>query len=131
MRRLEVKAAGAALGAVASAPLDREQPRIRRSSRVREPTVGRVLAALLGTLPVTVLAAALISRALPAGGELGFALAYFATIPLWTFLVCRVLVARTSTRAWTWCVVVSVAFASALYLVPQHNPVLRSSSPLD
>lgn len=129
MSRLEVKAAGAALGAVARVPLGRQQPRTRRSSRVREPTVGRVLAALLGTLPMTVLAAALMSRAIPGGGELGFALAYLAAIPLWTLLVCRVLVARTSTRAWTWCVVVSAAFASALYLVPEHDPVLQSSSP--
>lgn len=126
MRLLEVKPA---VGIAALARPEQRQSRTRRSKRAGQPSVGRLLAALLGTVPVTLLAAALIIRVTPPGSELGFGLAYLAAIPLWTYLVCQVLVARTSFRAWTWCLVASAAVASALYLIPGHRPDLQSSSP--
>lgn len=125
----EVKRGWAELLETAPLELPQRQPRSERSARSRRPGASQLAAALLGTLPVTLLAAALVGRAIPGDGELAFALGYFFAIPLWTFLTCRMLVAQSPGRAWTWCVVASVAAAVGLSLVPQPRSVdaLQSS----
>ena len=69
----------------------------RNKLRYTPPTPGRVLAATLGTLPVSVLLAAAIDRCLPAPAPIAFGVAYLAWLPIWLGLVCWV-ACRTSAR---------------------------------
>ncbi|WP_438025469.1 hypothetical protein [Sorangium sp. So ce233] len=79
----------------------------------------RVLAALVGTLPVAVLAGVCLARFAPlsegARGTLGFAL----VVPLWAAAMCVAFLARSAARAWGVCAALSAVLLALSYAVPQ------------
>ena len=71
----------------------------------------RVLAALLGTMPVAVLAAVCLARFLPFAEATRFTLGFTLAFPLWLACMCVAFLARSGARAWGWCLGVSAALA--------------------
>jgi hypothetical protein len=69
----------------------------------------RVLAALAGTLPVSVLGAICAGRLAPLSDEARVALAVALAIPLWVLAACALALARSGVRAWLWCGGLSLA----------------------
>ncbi|MET0594281.1 MAG: hypothetical protein ABW133_16385 [Polyangiaceae bacterium] len=63
----------------------------------------RVGAALVGTLPVALLAGLLVARLLPASEETRFAIGHAVVIPFWIGGMCLASLARSGTRAWIMC----------------------------
>ncbi len=78
----------------------------------------RVVTAILGTLPLSVLATACLARFLPGAPELRFALAFGLAIPLWVTAMCASFLARSGARAALTCALVTVALAALAYGVP-------------
>lgn len=73
------------------------------------------LAALFGTLPVALLAAAALGRFLPLSADARFALAFLLVIPLWIAAMCVAFLARRGAQAWAWCIGLSALLAALVY----------------
>jgi hypothetical protein len=82
------------------------------------PTASRVIAALLGTLPVALFAAAALARFLPAPEPVRFAIGYSAMLPLWLAAMCWIAVARSGRRAWLLCAAATVLTAALVLAIP-------------
>lgn len=63
----------------------------------------RVIAALLGTMPVAFLASLALARQLPLALESRFSLGLLLFFPLWVTALCWVWLSRSWLRAWLWC----------------------------
>ena len=83
------------------------------------PTASRVLAAILGTLPLGLFAAAALARFLPASEPIAFAVGYSLMLPIWLAAMCWIALARSGRRAWLLCAL-SAAVAAALVLTIPH-----------
>jgi biotin transporter BioY len=79
----------------------------------------RVLAALVGTLPVAVLGTACLSRFLPAGAEARMAIGAALAIPLWILAMCTVALSRSAARAWLWCGGLALVVGALAYGIPR------------
>ncbi len=63
----------------------------------------RVGAAVIGTLPVALLAGLLAARVVPGSEDVRFAVGHALVIPLWVAGMCLAALARSGTRAWLTC----------------------------
>ncbi|WP_437675082.1 hypothetical protein [Sorangium sp. So ce131] len=79
----------------------------------------RVLAALVGTLPIAVLGGACLSRFAPLAEEARFILGYALAVPLWVGAMCLAFLARSAARAWAVCAAISALLGALAYAVPQ------------
>lgn len=79
----------------------------------------RVLAALLGTLPVALLASAALARFLPLSEDARFAVGFTAAIPLWIAGMCFGFLARSGTKACGACLLASGLLGALVYYVPR------------
>ncbi|WP_437633791.1 hypothetical protein [Sorangium sp. So ce854] len=88
-----------------------------RIARLEAPL--RVVAALVGTLPVALLSGVCLARFAPlsegARGALGFSL----VVPLWVAAMCVAFLARSAARAWGMCAALSAVLFALAYAVPQ------------
>jgi hypothetical protein len=100
-----------------SGPAAAERGLARR--RVSRPTRSKVLAALVGTLAPSILAAAALGRFAPASEPARFALGYALALPIWIAAMCLVALAPTGRRAWLLCAL-ATAVAGALALAIPH-----------
>lgn len=87
--------------------------------RTRQPgsaldRIARTSAALAGTLPPAVLAAATIATHLPLARDLRFAVGFFAVIPLWVAAMLTVFLLRRGWIAWPLCIAVTAALAATV-----------------
>jgi hypothetical protein len=65
--------------------------------------------------PVALLGSALLGRFLPLSEDARFALGFALAIPLWLAAMCVVRLARSSARAWLWCVGASLLLGSFVF----------------
>ncbi len=79
----------------------------------------RLLAALVGTLPVAVLASACVARFAPLSGDTRSLLGFALVVPLWVTAMCVAFLARSATRAWGVCAALSAVLFALAYGVPQ------------
>lgn len=91
---------------------------VEPAQKPRVDAVHRVLAALVGTLPVAVLASACVARFLPLAEAARFILGFTLAIPLWVTAMCFVFLARSGARAWGFCLGASVLLGALAYGVP-------------
>jgi len=75
----------------------------------------RILAAILGTLPVALLGSACLARFLPLSEDARFAIGLTAAIPLWITGMCFAYLARSGARAWLVCLLTCAAMAVVVY----------------
>lgn len=78
-------------------------------------TIACTLAALFGTLPVALFAAAAIGRFLPLSADARFALAFLLVIPLWIAAMCVAFLTKNGARAWACCITLSVLLGTLVY----------------
>jgi hypothetical protein len=78
--------------------LDRSLRRARLADALRD------LAAIAGTLPVTVLLSVGLARALPFEEPLRLAIAFTLAIPIWIVTMLVTFLARSAGAAWAFCV---------------------------
>lgn len=81
----------------------------------------RVSAALIGTLPVALLAGVSLARFLPLTLEVRFALGFTLVLPVWVALMCVTFLARSAARAWA----LNLALAVPLALVVAWSMWMR------
>jgi hypothetical protein len=62
----------------------------------------RTLAALGGSLPVSLLLGIALAAALPLRLELRYLIGAYSVVPLWAALACCLFLARSAWRAWLW-----------------------------
>ncbi|WP_437967004.1 hypothetical protein WMF04_46890 [Sorangium sp. So ce260] len=79
----------------------------------------RQLAALVGTLPVAVLASACVARFAPLSGDTRSVLGFALVAPLWVTAMCVAFLARSAARAWAVCAALSAVLFALAYGVPQ------------
>ncbi|WP_437599048.1 hypothetical protein [Sorangium sp. So ce590] len=79
----------------------------------------RQLAALVGTLPVAILASACVARFAPLPGDTPGVLGFALVVPLWVTAMCGAFLARSATRAWGVCAALSAVLFVLTYGVPQ------------
>lgn len=79
----------------------------------------RVLAALVGTLPVATLASACLARLLPLEEPARFTVGFTLAIPAWVAAMCVVFLARSAQRAWGVCAGAALLLGALAYGVPQ------------
>lgn len=79
----------------------------------------RSSAALLGTLPPSVLASAALSRFLPLSEPVRFTLGFALAFPLWAGLICWVFLLRRAATAWAVCLGLSLALAACAWGFPR------------
>ena len=94
-------------------------PARRTRRRADRPNTAKVLAALLGTLPASILAAAALARFAPAEEPTRLALGYALALPIWIAAMCLVALVRSGRRAWLLCAL-ATAVAGALALAIPH-----------
>lgn len=82
------------------------------------PTTSRVLASTLGTLPVSILAAAALARFLPLSEPVALAVAYALWVPIWIAAACWIARTQRASRAWLLALTSAVAVAAFVFLVP-------------
>ena len=78
----------------------------------------RVAAALVGTLPVAVLAAICVAMYAPLSDEARFVAGFVLVIPLWVAGMCWVDLARGAGRAWLGCGIAAAVLAALVFAVP-------------
>lgn len=78
----------------------------------------RVLAALLGTLPPSVLLTAALCRFLPLNEGLRYAIGFASSLPIWVALICIVFLSRSAVRSWGTCSALSASLIVLLYGLP-------------
>ncbi|WP_437832152.1 hypothetical protein [Sorangium sp. So ce1153] len=78
----------------------------------------RVLAALLGTLPLAFLASVCLSRFAPLAEGARSILGWSLAVPLWVAAMCVVFLARSGARAWGGCAALSAVLFALAYGVP-------------
>ncbi|WP_437316353.1 hypothetical protein [Sorangium sp. So ce385] len=79
----------------------------------------RPLAALVGTLPVAVLASACVARFAPLSADTRGVLAFALVAPLWVTAMCVAFLARSAARAWAVCAALGAVLLALAYGVPQ------------
>jgi hypothetical protein len=79
----------------------------------------RLLAALLGTLPVAVLAGACLARFVSLPEDARFILGFTLVIPLWVTAMCFAFLSRSAVRVWVVCAVLGAMLGALAYGVPQ------------
>lgn len=72
----------------------------------------RVVAALLGTLPLAALVSVCLARHLPLSRDAAFAIAYVALIPTWITAMCLAFLARSGLRCLLLCAALSGLLAA-------------------
>ncbi len=82
--------------------------RVARRPQLNHST-SRTLAALAGSLPVSLLLGVALAAALPLRLELRYLIGAYSVVPLWAALACSLFLARNGGRAWLW-----LALAGAL-----------------
>lgn len=82
--------------------------RVARRQQLNHST-SRTLAALVGSLPVSLLFGVALAAALPLRLELRYLIGAYAVVPLWAALACCLFLVRNARRAWLW-----LALAGAL-----------------
>ncbi len=78
----------------------------------------RVLAALVGTLPLAVLASVCLARRLPLAEGARLTLGFTLAIPVWVAVMCLVFLARGGWRAWGLCSAATLLLGLLSYGVP-------------
>lgn len=84
----------------------------RRGRPVRS---GQIAAALLGTLPPSLLGAAGLARFLPCALGTRFVVGYLLALPLWLAAICFAILTRDGRRAWLGCAAATLLAACACY----------------
>lgn len=79
----------------------------------------RVLAALVGTLPLAVLASVCLARFAPFAESTRAALGFSLVVPLWLAAMCFAFLARSAARAWGVCAALGAVLLALAYVVPQ------------
>ena len=79
----------------------------------------RVVAALVGTLPVAVLGSVCLAKLLPFDEATRVALGFTLAIPLWVALMSFAFLARSGWRAWAWCLVATLLLGLVTHGIPQ------------
>jgi hypothetical protein len=85
--------------------------RVARRPQLNHST-SRTLAALVGSLPASLLLGIALAAALPVRLELRYLIGAYSVVPLWAGLACCLFLVRSARRAWLW-----LAFACALATV--------------
>ena len=65
-------------------------------------STSRTLAALVGSLPVSLLLGIALAAALPLRLELRYLIGVYSVVPLWAALACGLFLVRNAGRAWLW-----------------------------
>ncbi|WP_441290379.1 hypothetical protein ACSRUE_07305 [Sorangium sp. KYC3313] len=78
----------------------------------------RVLAALVGTLPLAVLASVCLARFAPLAESTRSALGFSLVVPLWLAAMCFAFLARSAARAWGVCAALGAVLLALAYVVP-------------
>jgi hypothetical protein len=78
----------------------------------------RIAAALVGTLPVAVLAAICVAKYAPLDAEPRFVAGFLLVIPLWVAAICWVFLARGAARAWLACGLAALVLAALVCALP-------------
>ena len=79
----------------------------------------RVLAAVLGTLPVALVASVCLARFLPLAEATRFAIGISLSVPLWVAAMCFVFLARSGWRALGACLTAALLFSLFAYALPR------------
>ncbi|WP_437528323.1 hypothetical protein WME79_44770 [Sorangium sp. So ce726] len=79
----------------------------------------RVLAALVGTLPLAVLASVCLARFAPLAEDTRSALGFSLVVPLWLAAMCFAFLTRSAARAWGACAALGALLLALAYVVPQ------------
>ena len=92
-------------------PLREKQAFVSRVARRQQlnHSASRTLAALVGSLPVSLLLGIALAAALPLRLELRYLIGVYSVVPLWAALACCLFLVRNARRAWLW-----LALAGAL-----------------
>ncbi|WP_437293218.1 hypothetical protein [Sorangium sp. So ce426] len=78
----------------------------------------RVLAALIGTLPLAVLGGVCLARFAPLAEATRSALGFALVVPLWLAAMCVAFLARSAARAWSVCAAIGAVLLALAYAVP-------------
>lgn len=78
----------------------------------------RISAAVLGTLPIALLASTCLARFLPATRDAGFALGFASVIPVWVTAMCLAFLSRSGARTWLVCLCLGFTLFALAYGVP-------------
>ncbi|WP_437277999.1 hypothetical protein WME90_43365 [Sorangium sp. So ce375] len=87
--------------------------------RARLDAALRVLAALIGTLPLAVLGSVCLARFAPFGEATRSAVGFSLVVPLWLAAMCVAFLARSAARAWGGCAALGAVLLALAYWVPQ------------
>jgi hypothetical protein len=79
----------------------------------------RVSAAILGTLPIALLASCCLARFLPTVEDARFAVGFASFIPVWVAAMCLGFVSRSAVKAWLACLAVGLGLFALAYGVPR------------
>ncbi|WP_437589110.1 hypothetical protein [Sorangium sp. So ce1000] len=79
----------------------------------------RVLAALVGTLPLAVAGSSCLARFAPLAEATRSILGFVLVVPLWLAAMCVAFLARSAARAWGVCAALGAVLLALAYGVPQ------------
>jgi hypothetical protein len=89
--------------------------RVARRQQLNHST-SRTLAALVGSLPASLLLGIALAAALPVRLELRYLVGVYSVVPLWAVLACCLFLVRNAWRAWLWLALACVLAAAASWL---------------
>ena len=79
-------------------------------------STSRTLAALVGSLPVSLLLGVALAAVLPLRLELRYLIGAYSVVPLWAALACGLFLVRNGRRAWLWLALGSAIAAGLSWL---------------
>ncbi len=81
-------------------------------------TTARVSAAVIGSLPPSVLGCVVLARVMsPLGESAAAATGVLALVPVWTVAMASILLIRSGTRAWSVCLISTFALGGTAWLL--------------